>query len=314
MKKLLRIILIKGEKVNNSSRNFFNIVPKAYVYALVVTLFWSTMASAFKLTLRILEQNILQLLLFSSLVSVITLFFSLALSGKIIFLKKTTSRDIISSLLLGALNPCLYYFLLFTAYSLLPGQEAGTLNYTWPIALTLLSIPLLKQKIRLIHITAILLGFMGVLIIATKGRIFSIQFTNLTGALLAVGSSFVWALYWIFNVRDKRDARLKLFLNFCFGSIFLLLAAIFSGNFALPSLYGMMGIIWIGMFEMGLTYVFWLKALKIAPRTSAVSNVVYLSPFLSLFFLQLVVKEDILLSSVIGLILIVSGILLQGKK
>ncbi|MFO7891531.1 MAG: DMT family transporter [bacterium] len=287
---------------------------KEYIYALAATFFWSTMASAFKLTLEILDQNILQLLLFSSFISVITLFFFLLATKNFSLVTKIRKKHIWSSVILGILNPCMYYLLLFKAYSLLPGQEAGTLNYTWPIALTLLSIPLLKQRIKLVHITAILLSFIGVLIISTKGRVFSLRFTNVTGALLAVGSSFVWALYWIFNVRDKRNIQVKLFMNFCCGFVLLLLIAILTGNLYFPSFSGLIGIVWVGLFEMGLTYVFWLKALEIAPRTSSVSNLVYLSPFLSLFFLQIVVKEDVLLSSIIGLTLIIAGILLQKHK
>ncbi len=314
MEKFLRIILFGENPVFKLHKNIFNIKHKEYLYALIATFFWSTMASAFKLTLGILDQNILQLLLFSSLVSVIALFFYLVFTGKLKLLKQTTNTDIRSSLIMGLLNPCMYYLILFRAYTLLPGQEAGTLNYTWPIALTLLSIPLLKQRIKLIHITAILVGFTGVLIISTQGHVFSLQFTNFTGALLAVGSSFIWALYWIFNVRDKRDVRVKLFMNFCFGFVILLILAIFTNNLSLPPLSGAAGIVWVGLFEMGLTYVFWLKALELAPRTSSVSNLVYLSPFLSLFFLQMVVKEDILLSSVVGLTLIIAGILLQRRE
>lgn len=286
---------------------------KEYVFALAATLFWSTMASAFELTLEILDYNIVQFLLFSSLVSVIALFFYLLVTNKLTLITKTKKRHIWSSVILGILNPCLYYLILFKAYTLLPGQEAGTLNYTWPIALTLLSIPLLHQKIKIMHIAAILLSFFGVLIISTKGQVFTLRFTNFTGAMLAVGSSFIWALYWIFNVRDKRDVQIKLFMNFCGGFVLLLLFAIITGNLYFPSLQGMLGIVWVGLFEMGLTYVLWLKALEIAPRTSSVSNLVYLSPFLSLFFLQTVVREDILLSSVIGLTLIIAGILLQRR-
>jgi len=314
MKRFSRIILYGGNPVFKFIKNILYIKQKEYVYALSATFFWSTMASTFKLTLPVLEYNILQMLLFSSLVSVVGLFLYLLFTQNLKLLKGTTLKDIRSSSIMGLLNPCIYYLILFEAYSLLPGQEAGTLNYTWPIALTLLSIPFLKQKIKLVHIVAILLGFIGVLIISTQGRVFSLTFTNFNGAMLAVGSSFIWALYWIFNMRDKRDARIKLFLNFCIGTVFLFIIAIISGNLQFPPFYGIIGIIWVGLFEMGFTYLFWLKALELAPRTSIVSNLVYLSPFLSLFFLQTVVKENILLSSLVGLVLIIAGILLQSRE
>ena len=41
------------------------------------------------------------------------------------------------------------------------------------------------------------------------------------------------------------------------------------------------------MFEMGITFFFWLKALQLAKTTDKVSNLVYLAPFLSLFLYTL---------------------------
>jgi drug/metabolite transporter (DMT)-like permease len=74
---------------------------------------------------------------------------------------------------------------------------------------------------------------------------------------------------------------------------------------------GLFGATYVGIFEMGITFVIWLKALKFSKTTAHVSNLIYLSPFLSLVFIYLFVGEQILLSTVIGLILIVVGIFIQ---
>jgi drug/metabolite transporter (DMT)-like permease len=74
---------------------------------------------------------------------------------------------------------------------------------------------------------------------------------------------------------------------------------------------GLLGATYVGIFEMGITFVIWLKALKFSKTTARVSNLIYLSPFLSLVFIYLFVGEQILFSTVIGLILIVVGIFVQ---
>jgi drug/metabolite transporter (DMT)-like permease len=74
---------------------------------------------------------------------------------------------------------------------------------------------------------------------------------------------------------------------------------------------GLLGATYVGIFEMGITFVIWLKALKFSKTTARVSNLIYLSPFLSLVFIYLSVGEQILFSTVIGLILIVVGIFVQ---
>ncbi len=282
---------------------------QAYAYAVSAVLFWSTVASAFKVSLRYLD--FLQLLFFSSVVSIIVLFLILLIQNKLNLLKGYSGKDYLHSVMLAFLNPFLYYLVLFKAYSLLPAQQAQPLNYTWAIMLVLLSIPLLKQKIGLASILAIFISYFGVFIISTRGDILEFSFTNRNGVLLALGSAVIWATFWIYNIKDKRDEVAKLFLNFSFGFIFILIAILLSSRMRVPNMAGLVGAIYVGLFEMGITFVLWLKALKFSKTTAQVSNLIYLSPFLSLVLIYLVVGEKILLSTIIGLVFIVAGIIIQ---
>jgi drug/metabolite transporter (DMT)-like permease len=282
---------------------------KAYLYAVLTVLLWSTVASAFKITLRYL--NFIQLLFYASFVSMAVLFLILLLQGKFQDLRKFSKREYIASALLGFLNPFFYYTILFKAYSVLPAQEAQPLNWTWPIMLVLLSIVILKQPIGLLNVIAIFISFSGVFVISTHGDVLSFKFTNLPGALLALSSSIIWALFWIYNIRDRRDEVVKLFLNFCFGFLYTLAAVSVTGQFYWPPLPGLLGVVYVGLFEMGITFVLWLKALQLSKTTAQVSNLVYAAPFLSLFFIHFIVGEEILFSTVVGLVLIISGVILQ---
>jgi drug/metabolite transporter (DMT)-like permease len=282
---------------------------KAYLYAILTVLLWSTVASAFKITLRHL--NFIQLLFYASFVSMAALYLILLYQGKSRELSTFSKREYLHSALLGFLNPFFYYTILFKAYSLLPAQEAQPLNWTWPIMLVLLSIVILKQPIGLMSVIAILISFAGVFVISTHGDVFSFQFTNLPGAILALSSSVIWALFWIYNIKDRRDEVVKLFLNFCFGFLYTFAVVAVSGQFYWPPLTGFLGVIYVGLFEMGITFVLWLKALQLSKTTAQVSNLVYAAPFLSLFFIHFIVGEEILLSTVVGLILIISGVVIQ---
>lgn len=283
----------------------------AYFYALLSVMFWSTVASAFKITLRYLD--FLHLVFYATIVSIIALFIILCAQKKLNLLKGYSKIDYLHSLLLGFLNPFLYYIILFKAYSILPAQEALSLNYLWPITLTLLSIPMLKQKISLMSIFAIFISFIGVIVIATHGNILSLKFTNPLGVSLALSSTIIWSLFWIYNIKDRRDDVAKLFLNFLFGFIFILITLIVTKKLALPSVRGLFGATYTGLFEMGITFILWLKALSLSKTTAKVSNLIYLSPFFSLIIIRFAVGEEILTSTVIGLILIISGILVQRR-
>lgn len=233
------------------------------------------------------------------------------MQNKLKMLRSFSKKDYLHSALLGFLNPFLYYIVLFRAYSLLSAQRAVALNYTWPIMIVLLSIPLLKQKIGLKAIIAILISYTGAFIISTEGNVWELGFTNLPGVLLALGSAVIWALFWIYNVRDKRDEAIKLFLNFTFGFIFIFIAGLTTSKIFIPDIRGLFGAFYVGIFEMGVTFVLWLKALKLSKTTAQVSNLIYIAPFLSLLLINIIVGEKLLLSTIIGLILIITGIIIQ---
>jgi drug/metabolite transporter (DMT)-like permease len=282
---------------------------RAFAFGIITVLLWSTVASAFKLSLRYLEP--IQLLLYATATSVVTLFLILALQGKLSLIRSVTGKVVLRAGLLGILNPLLYYLILFEAYDLLPAQEAQALNYTWAVTLSLLSVPFLGQKLSLQELGAIILAYLGVLFIATHGNLLALEFSNTQGVLLALGSTLIWSFYWLANTRSRTDPVLVLFLNFAFALPLVVLVAYFSGHLAWPSISGLAGAIYVGMFEMGIAFVTWLHAMKLTTSTARLATLIYISPFISLVLIQQLVGEDIHWSSIAGLSLIVTGSLLQ---
>ena len=282
---------------------------QAYVYAGCAILLWSTVASAFKVSLRYVEAP--HMLLYAALVSTVVLLVVAAWQHKLRQASSCLPKQYLRSAALGFLNPFLYYLVLFEAYDRLPAQEAQPLNYMWPIVVVILSVPLLKQPIGRVSLAAIGVSFFGVFVISTRGDLLGFSLSDPIGTALAVGSAFIWAAFWLSNVRDDRDEVVKLLLSFVFGLAFVSAAA-----FALagpPPLdpRGIGGSVYVGVFEMGVTFVLWMRALSLSRTTAQVSNLVYLSPFLSLVLISVIVGETKVLSSVIGLVFIVGGIVIR---
>ena len=286
---------------------------KSYIYALLAILFWSTVPTAFKISLG--EMSVIQMLTIASVTSAIVLFIIIIKEKKTGLLKLSTKKDLINSAILGMINPFLYYLILLRAYQLLPAQVAQPLNMIWPIILVFLSVPILKQKIASKSFLALFISFTGVYIISSQGKLFGFVDVNINGILLATGSSVFWATYFILNVKDKRDEGVKLFLNFLFGSIYLLAVMAITGSWPVNvALKGIVSSVYVGIFEMGITFYFWLKALQLSETTDKVSNLVYLAPFLSLIFVYFILHEPIYYTTPAGLLLIISGILIQNRK
>ena len=287
----------------------------AYIYALTAIFLWSTVATAIKISLRYYQP--LELLFVSTLVSVIAMMVILVSQGQFKKAFQYTGTNYLFSAALGFLNPFLYYVVLFEAYNLLQAQIAQPLNYTWPLMLVLLSAPLLGQKLRLMSIVAILISFSGVFLISSEGNLQDINPSSTLGIILAVGSSVIWALFWIFNVKDTRNEVIKLFMNFLFGLLFISIAMIIFTEARIINLKGLLSAAYLGLFEMGITFVLWLKAMQFTESNDKISNLVYLSPFVSLIFIHFILGENIFYTTIAGLILIISGIVIQqysGKK
>jgi drug/metabolite transporter (DMT)-like permease len=225
-----------------------------------------------------------------------------------------TRRQWLYSALLGALNPFLYYCVLFKAYALLPAQEAQAINYTWAITLTLLAIPLLGQRPRGRdlpgHCRKLCRGGGH----RHRGDLAALHFASPTGVALALFSTVIWALYWIAGARDDRDPVAGLCANFL-CSLPVTLAAVLLVSDPLPgSLIGLLSAVYVGVFEMGLAFVTWLTALRLAENASRVANLIFLSPVVSLVLIHFVVGEPIAPSTILGLACILSGLALQRLR
>lgn len=286
---------------------------QSYIYALLAIFFWSTVPTAFKISLG--ELAVLPMLTIATFTSTLVLLIVVLAGKKSPLLLQTTPRQLLSSAILGFINPFFYYIILLKAYQLLPAQVAQPLNMIWPIILVFLSVPILKQKIEKKSFIALFISFIGVYIISSQGKPFSPGSSNLTGILLATGSSVFWAIYFIMNVKDQRDESIKLLLNFLFGSVYLIIAMTLTGKWSFEIISkGAAASVYVGVFEMGITFLFWLKALQLASTTDKVSNLVYLAPFLSLIFVHFILHEPVYYTTPAGLLLIISGILVQNRK
>lgn len=281
----------------------------AYVYGMAAVFLWSTVATAFKIALSYYTP--LQLVFVAVLTSIIALAGILAWQKKLSLLKQQFLRRPIFYLVTGLINPFLYYVVLFKAYSLLPAQQALSLNYTWAVLLPLLAAPLLKQHLRKSDIAAALIAYTGVFIIATGGDISGFSFDSPLGIGLALTSTLLWCLYWIVNTKDQGDPVVSLLLSFLIGLPFIAVTLVLTDTLPSFSLKAIFAGMYVGLFEMGITFVLWLMALKTATRTANISTMVFLSPVMSIGFIAWILQETIAMATYLGLAFILSGMMLQ---
>lgn len=272
---------------------------------------WSTVATGFKLGLRILEP--LQLLWLGSVISLAFFAAATLATGRFAVLGALDSRAWLRLAGLGLMNPFLYYSILFEAYDRLPAQIAQPLNYTWAITLALLAVPMLKQRLTPRTLAGILVSYGGVVVLLSQGRLDGLGGFDALGVLLALVSTLVWSSYWLATVRERTDPLVLMTASFAVGAPAVGIAcALLEGFPALtPAALGYGA--WVGLVEMGVTFVLWQTALRRTAHAGRMAQLIFLSPFVSLVLIDRVLGEAVSSSSVVALALIVAGLLLARR-
>jgi len=284
---------------------------RALALGLSAVMLWSTVATAFSISLRYLTP--LQLVTLASAVSWCFLSLRLVQPGRRQALRATDSRDRLFGLAMGWINPALYYLVLFAAYDRLPAQEAMAINYSWGITLALIAAPILGQKLSLYALLTSGISYFGILIIATRGELAALNFAQPEGVALALLSTIIWSLYWVLNARKTIDPEVQLFLNFS-GALPLLFVMVWYQGGSIPASWqGWLGGLYVGFFEMGIAFVLWMGAMQATQSAIRISSLIFLSPPASLLLIWLIAGEPLRPYTLVGLAMILLGLWLQRR-
>ena len=284
---------------------------RAIKMGLGAVMLWSTVATAFSLSLRYLTP--LQLVTLATGVSWFVFAIRLCSPERQNALRATPGRQRAMCLLVGWLNPGLYYLVLFAAYEQLPAQEAMAINYSWGITLALIAAPLLRQRLSLGALLSALISYSGIVVIATRGEPLSLDLAQPLGVALALLSTLLWSLYWVINARLSLDPEVNLFLNFS-GALPLLLTLLWLSDTPFPQVWqAWVGGLYVGLFEMGIAFVLWMGAMKATTSTLRISSLIFLSPPLSLLLIWMIAGEPVQTYTLLGLTLILVGLWLQRR-
>jgi len=284
---------------------------RAIKMGLGAVMLWSTVATAFSLSLRYLTP--LQLVTLATGVSWVFFAIRLRSPERQNALRSTPGRQRIICLFVGWLNPGLYYLVLFAAYDQLPAQEAMAINYSWGITLALIAAPLLQQRLTLGALLSACISYGGIVVIATRGAPLSLDLAQPLGVALALLSTVLWSLYWIINTRLSLDPEVNLFLNFS-GALPLLLTLLWFTDTPFPQVWqAWVGGLYVGLFEMGIAFVLWMGAMKATTSTLRISSLIFLSPPLSLLLIWVIAGEPVQAYTLLGLVLILVGLWLQRR-
>ena len=214
---------------------------------------------------------------------------------------------------LGVIGIFLYDLFFYLGINAMQASQAFIINYLWPIMTVLFACIILKEKFTIRKIIAIIISFIGVIIVSSNGNLLSIEKSSLMGTIYCLLAALLYGLFSALNKKQNYNKYTSMMLFYFNSTIISLIYVIATKRFFVPELSQTLGLLWIGIFTSAVAYTSWALALA-KGDTARISNIAYLTPFISLVWTGIVLKEKISFYSVLGLVIIVLGIFIQMKN
>ena len=122
------------------------------------------------------------------------------------------------------------------------------------------------------------------------------------GILFSLLAAICYGLYSPLNKKQTYDPDLALMIVFGLTSVWCMILSVHGGTVVMPTPVQWVGLVLYGSIVNSVAYMCWVKALG-AGNTAIMSNLIYLTPVVSLVFTHVVLGEEITVFSVVGLVL-----------
>jgi len=289
-------------------------MTKAILKALFAVIVWGASFVATKVALQYVVPTALVWLRFGMGVLIL---------GLAVFLDKQFSlprgREWGYFALLGFLGITFHQWLQSTGLQTAQATTTAWIITSTPIFIALLGIFVLRERLAWYQAAGIVLASLGVLLIVSRGDLFSLakgQFGT-PGDFLVLISAPNWAVFSTLSRPGlkKHPATLMMFYVMSFGWLFTTIIFLISPEIQQTSnipMDGWIAIAFLGIFCSGIAYIFWYDALKVLP-VAQTGAFLYLEPIITVVVAAVVIKETILLSTLVGGIIILVGVWLVNR-
>ena len=280
------------------------------IYIILCIILWSLIPTVAKFAQSELDHH--QYLFYSSIVSFLSIFVVSFFQNNLKEILTYSKKIFLVLFALGFLD-FLYYLLLYFGYDHANGLEVLVIQYMWPIFIVFLSLIILKEDFTTKKLISIILGFLGVSFVITKGDFTSLDFSQIDVLLIVMLGEIAFALFSVLSKVVKVDATNAVMIYFFSAILYSIITVSTYSTFIIPSAKDWISIIINGAFINGISYLFWIKGLQMFDA-SKVAPYLFITPILAAFFLILFFDEEILTIYFVGLFFVVLSGLVNSWK
>jgi len=270
---------------------------------------WSTMSTISSLLLGKMDNY--TVLAVSSFFATVAMIVIVLASRKLKLALSYSIADYLKMAGIGLPGVFLYYVFYYEGATRLPASQAFITNYLWPIMSIVFAVIILRERMTVPKAVAVLMSFAGIFTVAGDD-ILSLSIGSIKGTLFCFAGAVCYGLFTVLNKKSSYDRQISMTVAMFTSFILSLIMVLLKGGSLSFSPSQIPGILWNGVFTMALANLSWTLALS-KGNTAKISNLAYITPFLSLVWTFLILEEAIKPTSLIGLCMIVAGIFIQLK-
>ncbi len=279
-----------------------------YWKPIAATIFWGSSFIATKFALS--EVTPPQLILIRLIIAV-TLLCTIAIYTKRGFTIKFKSH---SWIILLALVAVLHLMIQIYGLEFTSASNTGWIVGMAPIFIALLGFFFLKETLTLFKVMGIIVAFIGLLLLISRGDISNIDFLKNKGDFLVLGSAFTWGVYSIINKKISLQYSPLMTILYLFLTMAIIISPFVVGSEFVTVLFHIsikvwFAILFLGIFCSGLGYVLWAQALKEMDAAKA-GAFLYFEPFITIITAWIFLNERITFLMVLSGMIITAGVLL----
>lgn len=214
---------------------------------------------------------------------------------------------------IGVLGICVQQFFYLKAFQNGPAAQVDIIVYLWPLFLILLIGFLPKEKIKMKHIAAVGIGFIGILILNIGDQGIVLSTDHIWGYVYALVCAVLWSGYTL-SARYFKKIPTNIVGIYCgIGSIISLIGHLIYEKFVMPTFFQMAVMFFIGLFVSGAAYLMWDYGIK-KGNIKLLAILSYMNPILSIGFLSLLANVELNSKIAYACILIAAGGWMGGKS
>ena len=285
-----------------------------YLEALFAVTVWGASFVATKISLQYVDPSTVVWLRFS--MGVVILGVAVILNKQFLL---PQGRDWGYFAILGFLGITFHQWLQSTGLLTAQATTTAWIITSTPIFIALLGLFILKEGLVWYQVAGIILATFGVLLVVTKGNLLSLTAGKFgtPGDFLVMISAINWAVFSTLSRPGlkKHPSTLMMFYVMSFGWVFISILFFFgSGIHQITSIpwNGWIAITFLGVFCSGIAYVFWYDALRVLP-VAQTGAFLYLEPMITVIVAALLLREAIVLATLVGGITILIGVWLVNR-